>query len=611
MDSVSESNGVDTSAKTLGREVEWGTLDASFHSRRRQLMYVWGPAGIGKTFFVWQFSDYWHSNGHAIVWSSLRQVAPSGLLWWQSLALQFDLEPATATPETLRDAMIARCHIEPFIWVVDDYDSPGIDRVWIVQVALSLASYGGYVIFTGRISPFQLWPRADLHSRLQFLELGEWDAPLIQRILAVAGINDPTVLQHALGLTHGRPQLVSAIVEGMLWLQDNQVPVVHRAFVADATDLSGFLIDQLCHPGSRQLMWNAGRSGDPVDTMLAAAAVVPIFNRDWMTHMVGRSVVTQVWDRFIAMPLVNSYLDGYYGLFAELRKEIQSTVHKMRPWMWEHWVRQAANYYFTQVATGGMAKQYAWGALCEFIRTDLGHPVFAPDLSMSLLQVKHTMTGEASSGAMLVYLTNVVGHRVASATRIVQERHTCRVNNVTVDPQYPDALLDLMTALASTFYLYDEIVWGMPRSEREMRMLQILQFIPQGDEWHLDVSGPRYMSWLASVIAPPRGHRPEDPVRVVQDILQSLREGKEEYGAEARAFWESVAPDGNFRTWFWDALNSAELGERVDGRSLLVLYYLDSMGTHEELAEMVHVSRATYFRNHRTALERLAQAVFD
>ncbi|WP_169101960.1 sigma factor-like helix-turn-helix DNA-binding protein [Sulfobacillus harzensis] len=54
----------------------------------------------------------------------------------------------------------------------------------------------------------------------------------------------------------------------------------------------------------------------------------------------------------------------------------------------------------------------------------------------------------------------------------------------------------------------------------------------------------------------------------------------------------------------------AELGARVDGKTVLVLYYLDRRGTHEELAEVLHVSRATYFRNHRQALERLAHAVF-
>lgn len=608
MDTFTESN---DSTQTLGRKDAWAALYESVTSRKLRLMYVWGPPGSGKTFLVQHFSDCWKTNGHTIVWSSFRQAPQSDSLWWQNLLLQFDLVPAAATLETLRDAMIERCRIKPFVWVVDDCDSPCIDRDWVVQTALNLTLYGGATILTGRTSPFQLWPQSDVQSRPQSLELTDWDSDLTQRILKVRGITDPSVLQHAIGLTHGRPKLVSAIVDGMLWLERNQVPVDQRAFMADSMDLSGFLIEQMCHPGSRRLMWNAGRSGDNVDTMIAAAAVVPVFNRDWMIHMVGRNVVTAAWDRFIALPLLNSYLGGYYGLFPELRQEVMSTVHKMRPWTWEHWIRQAVDYYFAQIISGRVAKQYAWDSLFELIRTDLGRALFAPDPTKPLLEVKRDTTAGASNSATLVYLTNLAGHRVASAVGSVEDLHTLRVADVTVDPHYPEAFLDLVSTLASTFYLYDEIVWGVPRSEQETLILQTLRFTPQGEEWQLDISGEGFAQWLASMTRPPKGGRPAAPVRAVQDVLRSIRQGKEHYGTEVSEFWTSVSSDGNFRSWFLDALHSADLGERVDGKSLLVLYYLDRRGTHEELAEMLHVSRATYFRNHRVALKRLAQAVFD
>lgn len=599
------------SRQTWGRRDAWAVLYEAVSSHRPRLTYVWGPPGSGKTFLTQHFTDYWQANGHDVVWSSFRPVPEPNALWVQDLALQFDLVPAETTRDTIRDAMVQRCRTEPFVWVVDDFDSSGVDREWVVQVALTLTLYGGDTVLTGRTPPFQLWPQADVHNWLQFLELTDWDAEMTQRILRVRGITDPSVLQHAIGLTHGRPQLVSTIVDGMLWLEENQVPASQRAFMTDTMDLSGFLIEQICHPGSRRLMWNAGRFGDDLDTMIAAASVVPVFSREWMIHMVGRAVVTRGWERFIALPLLNSYLGGYYGLFPELRHEIVSTVHKMRPWMWEHWVRQAVDYYFAQIFTGRLAQQYAWGSLFELIRTDLGRAVFARDPNMPLLKANRETSGGALNNTMLVCLTNIAGHRVASAIAVVEDLHTLRVGEVTIDTEYPNALLDLVSTLASTFYLYDEIVWGVPQSEQETRILQTLRFTPHGEEWRLDFRGHGFMKWLGAVTGAPKGRRPADPVRLVHDMLIGLREGKEHYGAEARAFWTSISPDGTFRAWFLDALQSADLGERIEGKSLLVLYYLDRRGTHEELAEMLHVSRATYFRNHRLALERLAEVVFE
>lgn len=602
------------STQTFGREDAWLALEdsvTSVPSRERQLMYVWGPSGSGKTFLARHFSDYLQMKGHTIVWSSFRKVSQLDSVWWQNLALQFDLVPAEATLDTIHDAMVERCTIEPFVWVADDCDSAGIDRDWIIRVASNLTLYGGDVILTGRTPPFQVWSHSDAQHRLQSLELTDWDAELTQRILRLRGVTEPTVLQHAIGLTHGRPKLVSAIVDAMFWLEENQVPVNQRAFMTDEVDLSGFLIEQMCHPGSRRLIWTAGRFGDDVDTMIAAAAVVPVFTRDWMIRMVGRTVVTVGWDRFIALPLLNSYLGGYYGLFPDLRREVMSTVHKVRPWMWEHWVRRAVDYYFAEIITGRLAKQYAWDAVAELIRTDLARPVFTPDPSMPLPQAKRDSTTSDSNSAMSLYVINIQGHRVASAVGVVEDLNTLRITDVTVARKYPDALLDLMSTLASTFYLYDTIVWSAPRSKHEALILQTLRFAPHGEEWLLDISGNGFMTWLASVTAPPKGIRPADPLRVVQDVLISFRKGKEHYGTEAREFWTSISSKGTFRSWFLDALYSADLGERVDGKSLLVLYYLDRRGTHEELAEIVHVSRATYFRNHRLALDRLAQAVFD
>ncbi len=48
----------------------------------------------------------------------------------------------------------------------------------------------------------------------------------------------------------------------------------------------------------------------------------------------------------------------------------------------------------------------------------------------------------------------------------------------------------------------------------------------------------------------------------------------------------------------------------MPGRELLVHYYLNRTGSHETVADELGASRATYFRWHRVALERFADALF-
>ena len=62
--------------------------------------------------------------------------------------------------------------------------------------------------------------------------------------------------------------------------------------------------------------------------------------------------------------------------------------------------------------------------------------------------------------------------------------------------------------------------------------------------------------------------------------------------------------------WVQDALEEL----RAEGPALLAdlvrLYYLDHFGTHEMLAEHLDLSRRSYFRRHREALERLGKLLY-
>lgn len=594
-----------------GREDVWNLLCGVQEQPTPALAYVWGAPGTGKTFLLQHFRDQMYASSRPALWSAGTDVGQSEGTWRHHLGryLGLDLHGDLST-DALAHTLVERCRNEAFCWIVDDFDRMRVNRDWIVHVGLDMARHGGTVVLVGRASPFQLWPaQSYVKGQMQLIELSDWDPDTSRRVLASRGVTDPALVDQVIQIARGRPKLLDAVAEGLGFLRDTQVPTEHQAFLENPVDLSGFLIEHICHPGSRRLLWRAGQPAEPLDTLIAAAAVAPMFNREWMTRVAGRALVAQLWDEFITLPFLDSYRGGYHGLFPDLRRHIAATVQKVRPWMWEHWVREATNYYLARLQSGQIPKQHAWGLLSAFLRPRIGESVF--DIPGPQLETVWDHESGASEGSVQVHLMHAKGSTAASASFAPEPTRVLHVTHVTAPDPDPAVLAQLVSTLASTFYLYDKILWSAPDTSTEAaHLLHFLGFTQEAEgRWCLDFAQQPFIAWLQSVVAPPQGQVPDNPIAVVQTILQALRDDVA-YGPEVDAFWASISAVSSFRAWFLDALNSADLGERVDGKTVLVLYYLDQRGTHEELAEMLHVSRATYFRNHRNALERLAEAVF-
>lgn len=592
----------------IDRHEEWHQLWSSHSVSSGAITYVWGAPGIGKTFLVRHLADRLQAQNRRVLWSSGREVGLSESDFCEHVARVVESSSNDSRLETLSHILLRYSQTTPFCWIVDDFDQICVDRNRLVHMALELGRQGNSVVLVGRSSPYQLWTgQAYIRSQLHLIELTDWSPDVSREFLMTRGITEKHVMQRVLDIARGRPQLLSTLADGLSMLQDTDAPTAQWAFMAHSVDMAGYFIEQLCHPGSRRLMWRAGQPTDAIDTLVAAASLVPMFNREWMSRVVGRPLVHELWDTFVNLPILDTYRGGYYGLFPKLRGEVARVVQKVRPWIWEHWTRQATRYYLARIKAGSIPKQNAWELLSPFIRPRIGRTVF--DCDDPLLEVHWAPEAVGRT----IRLVNSRREVIASAAILPDKVGTLSVGEITLADHHPQTVRQLVSALAKTFYQYQDISWQIPDKAGELRaLMEWLQFKPgTGNVWTLDFRTRSLESWLESLVAPPQGKTPENPIAVVQLVLQALREGSEQFCPEVDQYWASLADGCTFRSWFLDALNSADLGERVDGKTVLVLYYLDRRGTHEELAELLHVSRATYFRNHRNALERLAHAVFN
>lgn len=574
-------------------------------------MYIWGAAGTGKSYLMRHLRDWCLANNTSVLWTSANEAGPTEEAWAARLSAFVGSpggEPSSLDAATR--ALEDHCHGRHFTWIIDDIDTLNTTRNAIMQTAIRIIRHGGRVILAGRTSPLQLWPgQTYVRSFIDAIELPDLASMDAEAILKSRGLSDPTVIQQAIAVAHGRPQILSAIADGLAVLNETAVPSAQWAFMANPVDLSGYLIEQICHPGSRRLMWRAGNPQDGLDTLVAAASLTPMFNREWLLRVAGRALVSELWETFTALPLLHTYRGGYYGIFPRLRQQVVHTVKKVRPWMWEHWMRAATTYYMSQLRAGSIPKEHAWSLLAPYIRPHLGETPLSD--GEGLVAIRHEPIAAAQPGAVSVSWGD--GSPGASVAFEEPTPGHLRLYDMTRDPEDPSLGPLLVATVGRDFYRYQTITWdGLANQPAFQDLLDLLHFEGAAPCRILDFTTRDYLTWLQELIAPPSAPLPDNPVAVVQSVLHALREGTDDFGPGINDYWTHISRNtAPFRTWFLDALNSADLGERIDGKTVLVLYYLDRRGTHEKLSELLHVSRATYFRNHRAALERLAETVFD
>ena len=612
-----------------GREMEWQMLTEARQSLgRRQILYLWGPPGSGKSYLLQKFFDtladwpgevvFTEAQGGDVNYGGLAGGSPSHV--HQTKEPESRAQWLVHAVETVEDK-------SQLIWIIDDYDTWHTQQAWLWPKIATMRRAGACIILAGRESPRRLWP-GDQATSVVSRRLNDFDAETATKLCRGLNVEDPHVIREAIAISRGRPRLLCMMMDGYKLLTEdgggeNDLPPPGTA---------SFLLEQVCHPGSRRMVWRAGQGSEQdVDVLVAAAAMTPMFNRQLLTEVVESSVVVSSWDALASLPFLDASQGGFFSMPAALRIRIRKAAQWARPWMWEQWTRKTAAYYLHDALHRQTTHTDAfWDRILPLIRTKIGCPVFAED---EWLDGKFRVTWgplsklpgltcdmtEPSYGQAEVLTAFHPDGTAAGYAVVDRSRDTILVvHDLVATSGEPFVGPMLFSVLMRHFPSRGKVVWAA-KIESTRQMAPILDHVGFGlpickegtaPVRMLDLETLGYHAWLAHILRAPQAAPPEKPMLVIQEALQVLSQESHLEETALAAYWQKVGGQGGVQAWFLDALTSADLGTAVGGKTLLALYYLDKQGTHEELAERLHLSRATYFRIHRTALDRLAQALF-
>lgn len=604
----------ETSHGVFGRTEEWSKLWYQKEQPRPKLSYIWGSPGSGKTHLAQTFFDQLLNESFRGIWTSGRLVGQSDNGLMTHLTHSLNLSGTIASsPELLADALLKDAN-SGFIWVIDDFDQLSKHPKWLWSLWLSMARRGACIILTGTEPPLRMWSgQQHVQNQIHAIQLRDFDDATSKILLGSFNISDSRVLSLAVTLSCGRPKILCAIADGVrlayagadTFNEENMNPF------SETVDLPSFMIEQICHPGSKRMTWRAGQGDDNVDTLIAAASLVPVVNKDWMAHVVGHQLTTKVWNQFIRLSILHQFRGGYYGIFPSLRSHIAVTSRQTRPWAWEQWTRNASKYYLNLAGNGKISFKNLWPFALKYQRIRIDQPIWPVDQwEQSGWSLRwEDVDSQPYSLTLTTPQNQVLGKILFESYSL--DRLVCQVR---LADNNSGVFARLLTGAGELFYQYSQIVIRLESvSPTEASALKHLRFAPSTEtalEWRLELGNTGYLTWIENLLRAPVGPRPSEPVRIAQQVLQSVRDEEGAEDPEVNSYWSAVSRTIPFRSWFLDALNSADLGTAIGGKTLLALYYIEKQGTHEELAEILHVSRATYFRGHRNALERLADAVF-
>lgn len=587
------------------------------------ITYIAGSRGSGKTLLAKSLLAQAHTQGIHTLYSNGMEIDPHQNALLIHLLQSLALHPSDIYLDTVIEAIRNIASDRGFVWVVDNYDAwYDLDR-WLRTVFVPRLPPQTSLVLTGSNLVRRLWVGdVEWQRRVRLITLQDLKPDVVRRVIAESGVREPAMIETVTHLANGKPKLLSILLDSLQLLDQSSV------FAQETRtwpDLASFLIEQILHPGSRRLTWRGGLGSLSVDTLLAAASILPWVDRRIMQIMVGRSTVEDHWNEFIQLPIVSERPGGFYSLSPTLRHYVASSAMQTRPWTWTHWRIKARKHLLQNARYEGDSAARTWAQLSYLVRewvwqgalhpfADLPEPWdFIWETLGDGLDTRRVMAC-APDGAIVGALSLTEDPLAASGSP------TLVVSGYQVTDT--TALPALLRELASEFHRYGAIYWTADVGSGDIAAYMTnaltalqFQFVKEPRErWVLDL-GSGYADWLAKVslcsrIVPSMA----DSLAVVKDALSHVQDLHALETCEI-AQWAEVLIDTRsprlIRTWLLDALLSADLGEWPSGQILLTLYYVDQAGPHEALAERLNLSRATYFRSHQRALRKFAQALLD
>lgn len=583
-------------SELFGRSEEWEGLWQSWINSRTEgrAVYLTGPSGVGKSTCLDAFTRALKARSVHVIVTAASQIGstPGAILnhLSQHLGECQHISQAVAALNRLGARNGA-------VWLIDDYHAwRPVDR-WFRQAVLAHLGPGVMVVMASSEPLQRLWAGDRLaQARATEVAVRPWSDATTREYLAEMGIAE-TWVPEILAVARGLPALVAPMAD---------------AIAADGGSLEGtsahqrwsFLVERALHPGSRRMAWRAGYAGQSVDTLMAASALVPCFNRPLLETLVGRELVGQHWQHLIDSPVTRALEPGVFGLSGPLRRELIPLVEEARPWMWRQWLRRVT----------------AWAVQEESLATHrmVAEGILAEATARGLMQFRRQLpaydrlrwTGRIHPDACLGLQVVDEGRQIplAEAAWTLSGSGLLEVFSLRVPQDLPEAEYLLWGSLFAHLAIHTEgdgpdfpsRNWPMPDP------------LPRRDSDlaapHWPPTHPKQLALWIDAMLTPKGAPASDKERTewVREALVRLHQPEDLPRCRLARLYPGHSTPLNIRRWIFDALISPVLENWTEARAILSLYYVERQHSHEALAERLHLSRASYFRLHQRALKQLA-----
>ncbi len=572
--------------------------------------FISGSRGSGKTLVARAIIHEAETHNRRTLYTDGMNIDPhhNALLLhlFQSLAVN----PSDVYLDAILNIIQSIAEDTGFVWVVDNYDAwYDLDR-WLRTTFVPRLPRNVSLVLTGSDLVRRLWIGDDAwQKRVNVLTLKDLQPHVVRRVVADAGVEHPAVVETVTRLANGKPKLLSILLDSLQLF--DQSP-------SGSSEIASFLIEQVLHPGSRRLGWRAGLGDVSADTLLAAASLMLQIDRTLLQALVGRATLQNQWPQFIQQPVISDLGGGVYSLPATLRSYIATVVADQRPWTWTQWRIRARRHLLQNARYGQEATEKTWGQLAYLVRDwawggqlhpygDEAEPWIILREFTHRKKASQSMTAHTRSGQLVASM---------SLEEVIDDKgvHLTIIEHPTQDPL---ALRAMLRELGGSFHRYTEVAYVGSNEHpiaQQPEALKALGFHQPEDShrWVLDLN-QGYLPWLSEVSCPTMPIiENEENLAVVKDGLLNIHDlpalEHSPIATWAKTLIGSRSPR-HIRAWLLDALLSADLGEWPSGQVLLTLYYVDQSGSHESIAERLNLSRATYFRSHQRALNKLRDAL--
>ena len=669
----------------LGRAAELAALAGAIEDAGPQpvAVYVHGPAGIGKSALLRALRRQVEGRVALVVHLDAGGIPPSPEAVCEGLALQIggvDGAGDLPRPSRLVSAINHRARGGAVLLLVDGYDQWRACDPWFRVEVLHRLGSGVCAVLAGRRHPAEAWPEDPAWlSAVRRVPLGPLKPDESNALLRQLGVPDEPGLARAVELCGGHPALLG-LVATLRLSQYAALPGpqdhVSRLPLDDERGTTAML-ERFVNPTSRRAAWRAGVGASDLDRLVAAGAVLGIFDRRALEAVVGEPATRGAWKDLLDLPFVREVPGRKLSIAPGLRREFAATVRRLRPWTERRWRQRAIAHYCRAVQEGTCDPEHAWTQASGLARESPAYLPLHPDaevdrrwffrwgateVDLPALRSRQAAGdglagGAAGAAAALDPLLRLspggfllafdpqeglAGYALAvpltRQTRPALARHpaagpvlaarpedgtdgtTLYVCPLVAAPALAALAPVLLREMVAEFGRHQRVVLLQPSAELEP-LLGCLGFRAEAvagwptAPWVLTL-GPRgYARWLQQAAAPtpvrtPQGAERAAAAREAMTLID--QEDALEASVAGRYFHAAyLAPGATVRGWLLDALLTAELdGAALPARDILTLYYVQRVGPHEVVAERLGLPRTTYFRCHRQAVSRLAEALF-